>query len=239
MNAIAMQYFGNAPPAVDFGGTDAALAAQILPLASGAVLIAHRVIQDGDEHALLPVEAGPFGNAVAGARRESGAARIAARVLLARFGQGEAAIPRSLDSRAPTWPVGIVGSLSHERRVAVAAVARSVDMRSIGVDIEPDTALPREIAAYVTTPREARRYDAATLASRRLFVAKEAVYKAAYALDGIAIDFSDIEIDLDAGTARIRYGRTVQVRMTVGRYLIALASIDANQQGSLSRRCPI
>ena len=40
-------------------------------------------------------------------------------------------------SGAPLWPRGIVGSLAHDRAVAVAAVARAADISCLGIDIEP------------------------------------------------------------------------------------------------------
>ena len=78
----------------------------------------------------------------------------------------------------------------------------------------------------VSTPTERRRYGKNLLRSRHLFVAKEAVYKAVHPIDGIFLDFQDIEIDFGNSTARVSYGRTIPVQIVSGKHLIALARID-------------
>ena len=40
------------------------------------------------------------------------------------------------DDRAPRWPPGIVGSITHSGDFAWAAVARDADVRSVGIDSE-------------------------------------------------------------------------------------------------------
>src|SRR6476661_6810129 len=86
-------------------------------------VIGHRLISPGDENALLPEEIPAFASSVPKVRRASGAARIVARQLLKGLGQPECALPRG-SGGAPTWPAGVVGSLAHDSRVAVAAVGR-------------------------------------------------------------------------------------------------------------------
>src|SRR5262245_20365100 len=93
-------------------------------LAFPGVLIGHRLISPGDEHALLPEEAPAFASSVVKVRRASGAARVAVRPLLARLGYPECPVPRA-PSGAPVWPMGVVGSMAHDARVAVAAVGSS------------------------------------------------------------------------------------------------------------------
>src|SRR5262249_49749481 len=83
------------------------LSTAIKRLALRGAGIRHRVIADGDEHALLPAEAGKFASSVAKVRRASGAARRVARELLSEFGYVDAALPKSA-SGAPIWPVGVV-----------------------------------------------------------------------------------------------------------------------------------
>ena len=65
--------------------------------------------------------------------------------------------------------------------------------------------------------------DPARETSRVLFAVKEAVYKAVHPLDGIFLDFPDVEVDLAAGIARTSYGRTVPVRVATGPHIVALA----------------
>jgi 4'-phosphopantetheinyl transferase EntD len=193
-------------------------------LAVPGIMIGHRSIAHGDECALMPQEAACFGSSVAKVRRASGAARIAARSLLYQAGYDACAVPKAL-SGAPVWPSGIVGSLAHDRRVAIAAVARQWDFANIGIDIEPAEPLPDELLELVATPAERARLRADPCGGRLLFVVKEAVYKAVGALDRIFLNHHDVEVDLGACKAVVRKGRTVDVRFCVSTHLMALAYV--------------
>ena len=155
------------------------------------MLIGYRFISAGDENALLPEEGPASLSSVVKVRRQSGTGRILARSLLARLGKSAAALPRGV-SGAPVWPEGFVGSLAHDDEVAVAAVARSETMRSIGIDVEPRMPLPPELVDVVSTRRERMRYTHPILESRVLFCVKEAVFKALHPILGAFLDFHDI-----------------------------------------------
>src|ERR1700748_3099431 len=129
------------------------LAALIQSLAKPGIEIGHRSIAEGDEDALMPGEADSFSDAAASVRRGSGAARIVARVPLERLHHRGIPIPKA-PSGAPLWPRGIVGSLAHDRAVAVAAVARAADVSCLGIDIEPAEPLPDDLANFISTPAE-------------------------------------------------------------------------------------
>ncbi|TIQ60246.1 MAG: 4'-phosphopantetheinyl transferase superfamily protein, partial [Mesorhizobium sp.] len=96
-------------------------------------------------------------------------------------------------SGAPTWPVGIVGSLAHHNTVAAAAIAEKKLIAALGVDIEPDEPLPNDLIDLVATSREQTVYDLPLLQRRDLFVLKEAVYKACFPLCNQTLDFQDVE----------------------------------------------
>ena len=190
------------------------------------ILVGSRIIGENDENMLLPAESVAFRGAVPQVRRQSGAARTVARQLLEQLGFGRLEIPRS-PSRAPVWPTGIAGSLAHCRDVAVAAVARKADLISVGVDIEPDEPIEAEVAARIATASEKQRYSADIIQSRRLFVVKEAVYKAIFPIDETFLDFDDIEVDLERGIAQTTDGRVVPFKMTAGSHIVTLAWIAA------------
>ncbi|MDI9849035.1 4'-phosphopantetheinyl transferase superfamily protein [Rhodoblastus sp. 17X3] len=181
-------------------------------LAEPGIFIAHRRILAGDAGELLAGEALDFQMASEQSRRQSGAARALARGLLCRLGHDGAAIGKAA-SGAPLWPEGVVGSLAHDDRVAIAAIARARDFAGIGIDIEPDEDLPAEMVDLVATPAERSRYERAFLRSRVLFVAKEAVFKAVHPLDGVFLDFQDIEVDVESQVAYVRSGRAVRVKV--------------------------
>jgi 4'-phosphopantetheinyl transferase EntD len=186
------------------------------------ILVGFRYIRHEDDLNLLPDEAVCFTNAVAKVRRQSGAARAVARALCEQLGTQPCAIPKAA-SGAPVWPSRIVGSIAHDPSFAVAAVARRNGRLSIGIDIEPDEALQGELAAIVATSRERRIYPAHLVNSKLLFVVKEAVYKATFPLDGKALDFQDVEVDLESGIARTSQGISAEIIISQGNYIAALA----------------
>ena len=137
-----------------------------------------------------------------------------------------AAIPKSR-GRGPIWPSGIVGSLAHDCRVAVAAVGNSEDLKGVGVDVEPVETLPDDLLHLVTTSRERARMESDPCRGRLLFVAKEAVYKAVYPLDHVFLGHQDIEIDLANQQALVRNERVLQLRFCISSHLVALAFIPS------------
>jgi 4'-phosphopantetheinyl transferase EntD len=191
-------------------------------LAPAGVVIGHRVITAGDENALTPEEAASISSRAAEVRRASGAARIVARQLMARLGLPPAAVPKET-SGMPIWPAGLAGSIAHTDGIAVAALARTPDFRALGIDIEPALPLPADMRELVVSPREWQRLGEDPLAGRVLFAAKEAAYKAAYPLDRVFLEFADIEVDLRAGQAQTRTGRTLSLRHCVSPHIVALA----------------
>lgn len=197
-------------------------------IAPTGLLAAHRLILPGDENALLDEEAASIASPVMEVRRASGAARIVARQILAQLGYEATRVPRGA-SGEPIWPAGIVGSLAHDDRVAVAAVGLSRDFGSVGIDIEPAELLPRDMLELIATPNERSRIADDPLRGKLLFAAKEAVYKAAYPLDRVFLEFRDIEVNLAARTATTRTGRTVALRYVVSSHVLVLALAEPGQ----------
>ncbi|MGB5546088.1 MAG: hypothetical protein WBM74_05910, partial [Polyangiales bacterium] len=69
------------------------------------------------------------------------AGRVCSRIALGRLGVAATTpIPRGED-RAPIWPAGFIGSISHTDSWCAAAVARSESVRSIGIDLESSAPL--------------------------------------------------------------------------------------------------
>ena len=205
---------------------DPALAAALASLGPPEIWLTHRVIQPDDEDLLLAVEAPDFRTSVLKVRRQSGAARSLARELLAEFGFRDTALRRT-DSGAIDWPTGMNGSLAHDDQVAVAAVARQQSILALGIDIEPAIPLRDGLARIIATPTERRRYQRSILESRLLFSLKEAVYKAQHPIYGDALDFQDVEIDLDARRGMTRTGRSFLLRFITAPRVVALAFVPA------------
>ncbi|MFZ0457673.1 MAG: 4'-phosphopantetheinyl transferase superfamily protein [Rhodoplanes sp.] len=201
---------------------DPRLQSAIDALALPGVAIAHRLISPGDEDALTPEELRGISGSVVERRRASGAARIVARQLLRELGYPESPLPRAA-SGAPIWPVGVTGSLAHDRRVAVAAVATSRDIDALGIDIEPAKLLPIDLLDIIATPDERPGIGDDLICGRLLFAAKEAVYKAVYPLDRIFLEHHDVQIDFSKRRGTVRNGRTVELRFCISTHLVALA----------------
>jgi 4'-phosphopantetheinyl transferase EntD len=205
---------------------DQELELSLATLAPPGIMIGHRLITVGDEHVLLPEEARALERAAIRVRRASGAARIVARSLLHRLGHEMTALPKSPEG-PPIWPKGIVGSLAHDSRVAVAAVGTCENVVSVGIDVEPAEILSADLLDLVTTPRERARIDSDPYRGRLFFVAKEAAYKAVYPLDRAWLGHHDVEVDLAAQQATMRNGRIVKLRLCLSTHLVALAFLPS------------
>jgi 4'-phosphopantetheinyl transferase EntD len=90
--------------------------------------------------------------------------------------------------------------MTHCPGFAAAAVARSQDVRALGIDAEPHLPLPSEVLDKVAVDAERRHLDGlelrhpATQWDRLLFCAKEAVYKVWSPLTDSWLGFHDAEI---------------------------------------------
>ncbi|MHA6326929.1 4'-phosphopantetheinyl transferase family protein [Roseivivax sp. CAU 1753] len=144
---------------------------------------------------LFPIEQAAVSRAVAGRRAEFAAGRQAAREALATLGHPPVAIPMAED-RAPVWPAGIVGSLSHSATACIAVVARADRIASLGVDIEPYDPVPEDIVHEIGREDEIAGIGPdRRLAARQLFSAKEAAYKAQYPLTRTLFGFEGLRYD--------------------------------------------
>jgi 4'-phosphopantetheinyl transferase EntD len=180
---------------------------EILP--SGVVAVEAR--EDEPTAKLFPEEELAVGRAVEKRRREFTTARACARSALERLGFAVVAIPTGTRGE-PIWPAGVVGSITHCDRYRACAVARAAELASIGIDAEPNAALPRGLLGDIARPEELPRLG--RLAQERpdvhwdrlLFSAKESVYKAWFPLAKRWLGFDDATIAFDpvAGTFTAR-----------------------------------
>jgi 4'-phosphopantetheinyl transferase EntD len=191
-------------------------------LALPGLLVGHRLISPGDENALLDEEAASIASPLVEVRRASGAARIVARQLSAGLGYAQSPVPKGA-SGEPVWPAGIIGSLAHDDRVAVAVVGMRRDFAGVGIDVEPAMVLPPDMLQLIATPQELRNIDDDPLRGRLFFAAKEAVYKAAYPLDRVFLEFRDIEVDLARRIATTRTGRVLALQSCISSHVVVVA----------------
>jgi len=154
-------------------------------------------------------------------RRASGAARIVARCLLAEIGFDASAPLGNRASGAAIWPEGAIGSLAHDELYACAVVGRRGPVIGVGVDIEPPEPLPADLDDFVLHGDERR--HAGAPASRLVFAAKEAVYKAIHPLDATPLEYADIAVDLEAATAELADGRKLALVCALEERIVAVA----------------
>lgn len=163
------------------------------------------------------------------------AGRLCSRIALSRLGVAVATpIPRGED-RAPIWPKGFVGSITHTDSWCAAAVARAEDFRSIGIDLEPATPLRESLWRRICTAKERdwlHDLPEAGLTGKVLFSAKESVYKCQYPLTTKFLGFHAVEVELGNGSFRavfqqeageFRPGDVIEGRYVIEEGLVAAA----------------
>jgi 4'-phosphopantetheinyl transferase EntD len=152
---------------------------------------------DASESTMFPTEAAVVAGAGAERRREFATVRYCARKALGRIGVPAVPILPDAD-RAPRWPPGVVGSMTHCDGYRAAVVARSDDLRCVGIDAEPHDAMPADALGLVLRDDERARLRGPADArpdlhwDRILFCAKEAVFKAWFPLTRRWLDFTDV-----------------------------------------------
>jgi 4'-phosphopantetheinyl transferase EntD len=143
-----------------------------------------------------------LGRAVDKRRREFVTGRACARQALVRLGSRPCSVP-SGPRGEPVWPQGVVGSITHCRGYVACAVASGEILAAVGIDAEPHEPVNGEILPDIVTPAENRRVTDLSAAwptvhwDRVWFSAKEAVYKAWFALTRRWLGFHDAEVTVD------------------------------------------
>ncbi|WP_322865345.1 4'-phosphopantetheinyl transferase [Aquicoccus sp. G2-2] len=187
----------------------ASLEAAIGALTPGGVVVCCTDPGAPEEGALFAAEAAAVARAVPKRRAEFAAGRAAAHGVMERLGLLPAPVPMGAD-RAPIWPEGVIGSISHCAGVCVAVAAQAENrLCALGVDIEPDADLPEEVIATICLPGE-RVWLAQHAAGQRgraarlIFSAKEAAFKMQYGLTGEMLGFDAFEIVPEMATGRLQ-----------------------------------
>lgn len=154
-----------------------------------------RVVECGTDVAgvaLFPGEAAAVASSVAKRRSEFATVRWCARAALGQLGIAPAPLVPG-ERGAPSWPADVVGSMTHCSGLRAAAVALASEVVTLGIDAEPNEALPDGVLSLVALPGEADALPRGGAVSwdRLLFCAKEAVYKAWFPLAGTFLGFED------------------------------------------------
>lgn len=167
-----------------------------------------------DPKQLYPLEDGEgLPKAIPARLAEYSAGRAAAKMALTDAGLPVTGVPHGPD-RAPVWPAGVVGSITHTSDDCLAVVAHQQDLRGVGIDLEPNLPLDRQL--WPTVLRSDEQADLSKIpechagrAALLRFVAKEAAYKAQYAVTGQMLDFIDLTTTFQAGCFTATFTRDV------------------------------
>ncbi|MGW8375232.1 4'-phosphopantetheinyl transferase superfamily protein [Streptomyces sp. ODS28] len=174
------------------------------------------------EGALYPEEEALLVRAVDKRRREFLGSRTCARRALAALGLPPAPVLPGATG-APSWPAGVVGSMTHRAGYCAAAVAHAAHVLSLGIDAEENAPLPRQVLETVAVEEErgwavhggrgsavhGDRGDhgdwdgrgdwggaSDVCLDRLLFSAKESVFKAWSPLTGAPLGFREVAVEL-------------------------------------------
>jgi 4'-phosphopantetheinyl transferase EntD len=171
-------------------------------------------------------EARQVEHAVVARRLEFAAGRHCARRALLRLGIEGYSLLNGPD-RAPIWPAGIVGSITHAGRApdgthcayCAVVVARSASVRALGIDVEDDAPLDADVVRLVTTMGERQFVESVegperSIFAKLIFSAKECFFKAQYSVTRRFLEFDDVEIEVD--TERRRFLASVRGAARVG-----------------------
>lgn len=157
-------------------------------------------IESADPETLLPEEKIWIKKAYQGRKKEFTAGRIAARKAIERSGLPSCPIP-STESRLPLFPKNRLGSITHNKEWAMAAVAIPDQIFGLGIDLENCNRLNQKLWSSVFTQSEQDHLS--KLGNQQtdrdatiFFSAKEAFYKAQYLLTKKFLGFQDASVEI-------------------------------------------
>ncbi|MFZ1153774.1 MAG: 4'-phosphopantetheinyl transferase superfamily protein [Solirubrobacteraceae bacterium] len=178
---------------------------EILP----ADVVSVEAREDTTDARLFPEEQLVVSRAVDKRRREFTTARMCARAALEKLGLPAVPIPCG-ERGEPLWPAGVVGSITHCESYRACAVAQSSKLVTVGIDAEPNAALPDGLLGDIARPEELPMLRQLELESsevhwdRLLFSAKESIYKAWFPLARRWLGFEDAVVAVDPSAAMFK-----------------------------------
>jgi enterobactin synthetase component D len=196
---------------------------------------------DGDFRRCLIDPPASIQRSVAKRQAEFLAGRLCAREAMRRL-DGRLHVPAIGEDRAPVWPQGITGSITHSAGWAAAIVASNTHWRGLGLDVEQLMSNERamRLAGEILIRAEMQRlndgpeHDAAKVVTLT-FSLKESLFKALYPLVLKRFYFEDAEVLSwsDDGSARLRLNIDLSPEWHHGKELDAQFSVQDGQLLSL------
>ena len=153
--------------------------------------------------------------------------RLAIKDALVSLGNVPAWIERDPLTKAPVWPNGITGSLSHSSGLALAVVSDSPPILGLGVDLEKaNRTIDPKIESHICTQDESEDLHSLHSNNRAIrllltFSAKESLYKCFYAkIPMNLLRFKNVSLKWESNTWtadwRIPYKRKYLVEKIIG-----------------------
>ncbi len=136
------------------------------------------------------------------------AGRTLANVALGKLGFPQTHIPIG-KHRSPVWPIGAIGSISHNASFAVACAKFKGNKSAIGIDIETLFTEPQaiEVQALICHKEDFKWFNNSSLSYMELmtliFSVKESLFKAVYPYVQMYLEFQDAKlVDLNIETSK-------------------------------------
>ncbi len=163
--------------------------------------------------------------------------------------QGIEGFPVLADAnRAPLWPRGFVGSITHTDGFCAAAIGRRDAFAGIGIDAEMNGRVGRELWSNLFTSDEVDRLERMSEPQRAstatvLFSAKESFYKAQYSFTNAWLDFTAAAVSIEGDrwhlqlvnphSAFARLRQPISGRFVIGdRHVVTAIAIEAFGRGA-------
>ncbi len=122
--------------------------------------------------------------------------------------------------RAPIWPRGIVGSLSHCENLCIAVIASQKEITGFGIDIESLAPLKSELLPLICSSKEIdllNNTNNSLINAKILFSIKESIFKCLHPSVEVWIDFKDVELELNGESLQYTAKLTESLVDKVGR----------------------
>ena len=169
----------------------------LLPRESQRVFSLEQSAENGCDHAL----SGRIGWTREPLNQVQVATQAITAQLLEAQGAHDTRVLRGSD-RAPQWPQGFVGSISHSQRLGAVAVLPQTAARSVGIDVERELDADQQwlVRKYCLVENELDALVARSLSLSETqiltlcFSAKEAVFKCLYPLVKHYFDFTSVRL---------------------------------------------
>ena len=129
--------------------------------------------------------------------------RIFAHKALSRFGLESEPILRNTETREPTWPDSVWGSITHSAGFAAVAVGLKKEIKGVGIDLESfSRSVDFNIRRLVCVDSELEWLESlptkqANRALRIIFSAKESIFKCLYPGTKTYLTFKDAAVTIN------------------------------------------